>query len=202
MTAVEVAEGSKLRILEAAAQIAAESGYEGTTISKVVKRSGLPVSSVYWFFKDKDELLAEVVRHSFETWLAEQPRWEPLPKGVSVGEGLRAILSRSVLSLAAAPDFIRIGMMLTLERREVEPAARSLFLATRIAVEDDITQWFTKAMGARKVKRAPDLPRELARIVIAGTDGLFLAHQIHDVEDPGTYVDILAAIVEAAIAAA
>ncbi|KQW47383.1 TetR family transcriptional regulator [Nocardioides sp. Root1257] len=201
MTEAEVAD-SKRRILEAAAQIAAESGYEGTTISKVVKRSGLPVSSVYWFFKDKDDLLAEVVRASFETWLAEQPTWDPLPKGVSVGEGLRAVLGRSVLSLAAAPDFIRIGMMLTLEGREVEPAARAIFLEMRIAVEDDIAGWFTKAIGARKVKRAPELPRQLARIVIAGTDGLFLAHQIHDVESPDEFVDILASIVESAIAAA
>jgi AcrR family transcriptional regulator len=202
MTEAEVRESSKLRILEAAAQIAAESGYEGTTISKVVKRSGLPVSSVYWFFKDKDELLAEVVRHSFDTWIAQQPPWEPLPKGVPVGEGLRAILDRSVLSLTAAPDFMRIGMMLTLEGREVEPAGREIFVQTRIAVEDEIAQWFTKAIGARKVKRAPGLPRELARIVIAGTDGIFLTHQIHEVDNPIEYVDILVAIVEAAIAAA
>lgn len=64
---------SRERILAAAAEIAAEAGYEGTTISKVTKRSGLPVSSVYWFFKDKDELLAEVVRHTFESWIAVQP---------------------------------------------------------------------------------------------------------------------------------
>lgn len=201
MTEAEIAD-SKRRILDAAAQIAAESGYEGTTISKVVKRSGLPVSSVYWFFKDKDDLLAEVVRLSFETWLAEQPRWDPLPRGVSIGDGLRAILGRASLSLAAAPDFIRIGIMLTLECREVEPAARAIFVQVRADVEDDITAWFTRAIGARKVKRSPDLPRQLARIVIAGTDGLFLAHQIHNVEDPREYVDILAAIVESAVAAA
>ncbi len=202
MTAAESHDGSRQRIVAAAAEIAAEAGYEGTTISKVVKRSGLPVSSVYWFFKDKDDLIAEVVRSSFEAWIAEQPTWDPLPKGVSVGEGLRAVLNRSVLSLATAPDFLRIGLMLTLERRETEPAARTLFLDTRIAVEDDLTRWFTAAIGPRKVKRAPDLPRRLARIVIAGTDGLFLAHQIHDDEDAGEYVDILVAIVESAIAAA
>jgi AcrR family transcriptional regulator len=202
MTAVEGHDSSRRRIVDAAAQIAAEGGYEGTTISKVVKRSGLPVSSVYWFFKDKDDLIAEVVRSSFDTWIAEQPTWDPLPKGVSVGEGLRAVLDKSVLSLAAAPDFLRIGLMLALERREAEPAARTLFLDTRIAVEDDLTRWFTAAIGSRKVKRAPDLPRRLARIVIAGTDGLFLAHQIHDVADAREYVDILASIVESAIAAA
>lgn len=201
MSAVEDAEGSRLRIVAAAAEIAAESGYEGTTISKVTKRSGLPVSSVYWFFKDKDELLTEVVRLSFATWRPEQPDWEPLAPGVSIGEGLRAVLSKSVLSLPAAPDFLRIGHLLTLERREVEPAARQLFLEIRTAVEDDIAAWFTHALGDKAARR-PDLARNLARLVIAGTDGLFLAHQIHEVWDFEEYVDILVAIVESAAAAA
>ncbi|ABL79765.1 MULTISPECIES: TetR/AcrR family transcriptional regulator [unclassified Nocardioides] len=202
MTAAEGQDGSRQRIVAAAAEIAAEAGYEGTTISKVVKRSGLPVSSVYWFFKDKDELIAEVVRSSFDTWIGDQPTWDPLPKGVSVGDGLRAVLDKSALSLAAAPDFLRIGLMLTLERRETEPAARTLFLDIRIAIEDELTRWFAAAIGTRKVRRAPDLPRRLARMVIAGTDGLFLAHQIHDVADTHEYVDILVTIVESAIAAA
>lgn len=201
MSTVEDAEGSRLRIVAAAAEIAAESGYEGTTISKVTKRSGLPVSSVYWFFKDKDELLAEVVRLSFAAWRPQQPDWEPLPPGVSMGEGLRAVLNTSVLSLPAAPDFLRIGHLLTLEHREVEPAARQIFLEIRTAVEDDITAWFTHALG-EKAGRRPDLARNLARLVIAGTDGLFLAHQIHEVWDFEEFVDLLVGIVEAAAATA
>ena len=202
MTASENHDSSRQRIVAAAPPNAAGGGGEGPPISKVVTRSGLPVSSVYWFFKDKDDLIAEVVRSSFDTWIAEQPTWDPLPKGVSVGEGLRAVLDKSALSLAAAPDFLRIGLMLTLERREAEPAARTLFLDIRIAIEDELTRWFSAAIGPRRAKRAPDLPRRLARIVIAGTDGLFLSHQIHDVADAHEYVDVLVAIVESAIAAA
>ena len=95
-------ESSRLRILKAAAQIAAERGYEGTTISRICERSGLPVSSVYWFYKDKDELLAEVVAHSFTEWLADQPAWHATPD-VPLGESLRLILTRSVRSLPDAP---------------------------------------------------------------------------------------------------
>src|SRR5262245_56203989 len=56
---------SRLRILEATFELAHELGYQGTSISKVVERSGLPVSSVYWHFADKDALFAAMIQHSY-----------------------------------------------------------------------------------------------------------------------------------------
>jgi AcrR family transcriptional regulator len=196
-------EMSRVRILKAAAEIASEYGYEGTTISRVTKRSGLPASSIYWFFGDKDHLIAEVVRHSFEQWIAAQPRWEHDPRDErSLAEGLRAILSRSARSLPGAPDFLRIGHMLLLESREVEAEARGYFLATREAVTSSIAAWFTSYFGTDLQVRRPELAMDLARVVVASTDGLFLAHQIHDDWDPDDFVAIVVAIVEQAVAAA
>ncbi|MEU5879812.1 TetR/AcrR family transcriptional regulator [Spirillospora sp. NPDC047279] len=194
-------EVSRVRILRAAAEIASENGYEGTTISKVTKRSGLPASSVYWFFRDKDHLIAEVVRHSFEQWISSQPRWERDPRDERpLAEGLRAILSRSVRSLPGAPDFLRIGQMLLLESREVEPEARQYFLATRDEVTGSIAAWFTSYFDTGLRARRPELAMDLARIVLVSTDGLFFAHQIDDASDPDDFVDVVVAIVEQAIA--
>lgn len=194
---------SRVRILRAAAEIASECGYEGTTISKVTKRSGLPASSVYWFFRDKDHLIAEVLRHSFEQWIAAQPRWERDPRDErSLAEGLRAILSRSVRSLPGAPDFLRIGHMLLLESREVEAEARQYFLATRDAVANNIAAWFSSHFGTELQARRPELAMDLARMVIAATDGLFLAQQIDDEEgDPDDFIEIIVAVVEQAVEA-
>jgi AcrR family transcriptional regulator len=192
-------EGSRERILAAAAAIAAESGYEGTTISKVTKRSGLPVSSVYWFFKDKDDLLAEVVRHSFEEWIAGQPDWAPMAPGSSLPDGLRAVLHRSVRSLTEAPDFLRIGQMITLENRATEPAARTLYLRIRAEVEERITAWFATGLDDELCTRRPDLSRTLARFLIATTDGYFLATQIDEPWDPDELVDLIVDTVVAAV---
>ena len=192
---------SRVRILRAAAEIASESGYEGTTISKVTKRSGLPASSIYWFFRDKDHLIAEVIRHGFEQWIASQPRWERDPRdGRPLAEGLRAILSRSVRSLQDAPAFLRIGQMLLLETRVVEPEARQYFLATRDAVTSSIAAWFTSYFDTGLRARRPELAMDLARVVVASTDGLFFAHQIHQESDPDDFVEVVVAIVEQAIA--
>ncbi|MFI0353411.1 TetR/AcrR family transcriptional regulator [Actinomadura sp. 9N407] len=194
---------SRVRILKAAAEIAAECGYEGTTISRVTKRSGLPASSVYWFFRDKDHLLAEVVRHSFEQWISAEPRWQRDPRDErSLAEGLRAILSRSVRTLPAAPDFLRIGHMLLLESREVEAEGRQYFLATRDSVTNSIAAWFTSYFSTELQARHPELAMDLARIVVASTDGLFLAHQVGDTWDPDDFITIIVTIVEQAVAAA
>jgi AcrR family transcriptional regulator len=197
----EQSEASRTRILRAAAQIAAECGYEGTTISKITKRSGLPVSSVYWFFRDKDHLLAEVVRHSFqEEWIGLQPTWDVPQAGRGrVGEALRAILSRSTASLAAAPDFLRIGHMLLLEQRAEEPEGREIFMQTRRDVEAAVSAWFEAFISDEVRRRRPDLALDLARIVFAATDGLFLAHQIDQAGDPGDFVDMVVTMVEAVL---
>src|SRR4249919_1993187 len=60
---------SRDRILDAAAEIAAERGYEGTSITLVSAKCGLPASSIYWHFKDKDDLIAAVIERSFGHWL-------------------------------------------------------------------------------------------------------------------------------------
>jgi AcrR family transcriptional regulator len=196
----EQSEASRTRILRAAAQIAAECGYEGTTISKVTKRSGLPVSSVYWFFRDKDHLLAEVVRHSFEEWIAHQPTWDaPDADHRRIGEALRAILSRSTVSLAAAPDFLRIGHMLLLEQRAEEPEGREIFVQTRRDVEGVLSAWFEAFLAADVRRKRPELALDLSRVVIAATDGLFLAHQIDQAGDPADFVDMVVTICEVAL---
>src|SRR6201996_1531370 len=69
---------SRIRILDAATAIAGERGYEGTSIALVSAKSGLPASSIYWHFKDKDDLLAAVIKRSFAHWLSA---WEMPAEG-------------------------------------------------------------------------------------------------------------------------
>ena len=45
-------------------------GYSGTSIAAVSKASGLPPSSIYWHFTDKDDLLAAVIERSYGAWVA------------------------------------------------------------------------------------------------------------------------------------
>jgi AcrR family transcriptional regulator len=58
-------EDTKRRVLDAAAQVFAESGFEGSRITQIAKAAGLSVGAIYNHYQSKAELLAAVVeRHS------------------------------------------------------------------------------------------------------------------------------------------
>ena len=173
---------SRSRLLDAAAEIAAERGYRGTTISRVCARAGVPVSSVYWFFADKEELLASVVSHSWDEWYAAQPHWDPLRDGETWPDALARILVSAAQSLAASPSFMRIGILLTLEQQSTEVAAREQFLLIRTSIADRIGDWYTESLPPGSVAARPELPALLTSALIAFTDGFLLASQIDEIE--------------------
>lgn len=168
-------EESRRRILQAAAEISAERGYDGTSLALVTKRSGLPASSVYWHFGSKDELLAEVIEHSYRKWLPEIPRWTPPEPGTDFdrGEHLRTALRQAGQSFADHPEFMRLGLMLVLERRDVEPAARARFLRIREEMLTAMGEWWSAVLPSELLDRRPELPRRLAQLTMAASDGLY-----------------------------
>src|SRR6516225_11435466 len=118
---------SRERILDAATAIASERGYEGTSIALVSAKCGLPASSIYWHFKDKDDLIAAVIERSFARWLSA---WE-MPAEGTARERIVSMVMQIAKALLDSPDFLRLGLMLALERRPVEPRARAMFIDVR-----------------------------------------------------------------------
>jgi AcrR family transcriptional regulator len=161
---------SRSRILDAATEIASERGYEGTSIGAVSAKCGLPASSIYWHFKDKDDLLAAVIERSFGSWLSA---WQ-LPADGPALERIEAVAAQAAKALLDSPDFIRLGLMLALERRPVEPRARAMFIDVRAQAYQEL------ASGIRDV--TPGLTdaqiHQLATYALAGADGLFITKEI------------------------
>ncbi|OAN38159.1 TetR/AcrR family transcriptional regulator [Mycolicibacterium iranicum] len=172
-------EQSRERILDAATEVATERGYDGTTISLVSKKSGLPPTSIYWHFTDKDDLIAAVIERSFARWLAALD-W---PGAEALHVQARLIGPQVAKALLDAPDFLRLGLMLALEHRPVEPRAREMFLQVR-------AEAFRRFEGIIR-GLAPELDDEGARLIttyaIAGADGLFIAKEVG-----GDSVDLIA----------
>lgn len=163
-------EESRRRILDAAVEVATERGYEGTSIALVSKKSGLPASSIYWHFKDKDELIAAVIERSFGTWMAG---WT-VPDGDSARDRITALSMQVAQTLLESPDFLRLGLMLTLERRPVEPSARAMFLQVREHARISLVE-ATHELAPSLPDQAVDL---LVTYAMAGADGLFIAKEI------------------------
>ncbi|HTH91578.1 TetR/AcrR family transcriptional regulator [Mycobacterium sp.] len=170
---------SRQRILDAATEIAAERGYEGTSIALVSKKCGLPASSIYWHFKDKDDLIAAVIERSFASWLAA---WQ-FPDEGDAPDRMKGMAMQIAKALLDSPDFIRLGLMLALERRPVEARARAMFLQARAQAYGQLID----VIG----ELTPDLTdaqtHQLATYALAGADGLFIAKEIG-----GDAVDLIA----------
>ncbi|WP_099250034.1 TetR/AcrR family transcriptional regulator [Mycobacterium sp. shizuoka-1] len=170
---------SRGRILDAATEIAAERGYEGTSIGAVSAKCGLPASSIYWHFKDKDDLIAAVIERSFDSWLRV---WQ-LPEDVAARDRLLEVAVGTAKALLNSPDFLRLGLMLALERRPEEPRARAMFVQVRNQAYEALTTSI-REMGLGLTE--PQIG-QLATYAIAGADGLFIAKEIG-----GDNVDLVA----------
>ena len=176
-------EASRRRILDAAAEIAGERGYAGTSISEVSTRSGLPKSSIYWHFADKDALFAAVIEDSYEQWLDE----------FGVRAETRALSPHDLLvhlhdSLASVPAFLRFGQLVILERHEQELSARTKFLEIRRNSLAQFATIFASATGTDAATAA-----KLAAVALALVDGAFLARAAgeHTLDDASIIGDAL-----------
>jgi AcrR family transcriptional regulator len=170
---------SRERILDAATEIAAERGYQGTSIALVSAKCGLPASSIYWHFKDKDDLLAAVIERSFAGWLTA---WQ-LPDEGTARDRVTAMGIQIAKALLDSPDFLRLGLMLALERRPVEPRARAMFIQTRAQAYSELTNALRELTPGLTDAQID----QLVTYAIAGADGLFIAKEIG-----GDAVDLLA----------
>lgn len=161
---------SRTRILDAATEIAAERGYEGTSIGAVSAKCGLPASSIYWHFKDKDDLIAAVIERSFDNWLRV---WQ-VPEDVVALDRLMEVAVGTAKAVLDSPDFLRLGLMLALERRPVEPRARAMF----IHVREQAFEALSVSIRQLDLGLSEAQVHQLATYAIAGADGLFIAKEI------------------------
>ncbi len=170
---------SRARILDAASEIAGERGYEGTSIALVSAKCGLPASSIYWHFKDKDDLIGAVIERSFGAWLSA---WR-IPENGDTQQRFVGLAAQAAKALSDSPDFIRLGLMLALERRPTEPRARTMFMHVRAQGFERLTNNFREFMPGLSDAEV----RQLVTFAMAGADGLFIAKEIG-----GDAVDLIA----------
>lgn len=158
-------EASRRRILDAALEIAGERGYSGTSISEVSKRSGLPNSSIYWHFKDKDALFAAVIEDSYARWREDFSARAQLPESSQ-----RDVIVRLHESLASFPAFLRFGHLVILEQHDLELSARRSFVKIRKDALRDMSTNFQKNLNCDR-----STATQLAALALALVDGAFLA---------------------------
>ena len=184
-------EAARQRILDAAVEIAGERGYDGTSISLISDRSGLPASSIYWQFRDKDDLIASVIERSFEHWI--EVLREPLPdtEALSAEEFFRFMMRRTRDVLGHSGDLMRLGLTLILERRPEELTARTKFIEARRATTvrlHDFYRFTFAGLGSEDLDW-------LVTMTMSLTEGAFISHELGEIDFPATMDRVADAVV-------
>lgn len=96
-------------------------------------------------------------------------------------------IGRTGAAISQFPDFLRLGLLLILERRPEEPSARAKFIEVRMATAVRTRAFYTSYfadLGADDVE-------SLVTLTLALADGLFVAADVEQL-DLGDSFDLLA----------
>src|SRR5262245_36622676 len=171
---------SRRKIVDAAAALMAERGFAGTSIAAVSQRSGLPSGSIYWHFESKEALLGAVVEEGARRWFDALPGDDSLPSDPT--EGATALLDAVVRSLEQHPEFLRLLLVIALERREVDATSLAVIRRVRELALARIRKLLSVLLESFEPKLAHRLAGEFAPFVLCVADGAFVAQHI----DPET----------------
>lgn len=140
--------GGREAFLLAAMEVIMEFGYDGVTIVRVCEKAGLPASSLYWFFKDKDELLATVIGNACRGWEAIRHLAEPKPADGDWSSIIHAHILPTLGSTADGGGVLALGLLLLLQRAdEVYEGRRELEFVVQDAYEMT-RQWFRQMISS------------------------------------------------------
>ena len=173
-------------MLESAAKLIAAQGYAATSISQISRASGAKPASIYWAFGSKEGLLAAVMEAAAEEFFA----------AVSVvpveREPWRALASLSRF-FEGGPEFLRLLLVLSLERRDGDPAVLDAARRVRSTASEALATAYTGFLAAPDPETADRIADELARFTLMLFDGAFVASQIEpEATDLGRAFELIA----------
>ncbi len=172
------------RVLHAAAELFSARGFAGTSISAIREASGVLPSSMYWQFGSKQGILSAVLEEASEHWLEQtstSARRALERPAATVEDCLGDALDFLADALAERPEFLRLLLLLSLERRDGNEASLEIVRRVRQRACDVLAGVFRNA-GALDAGLSPAAVSDLTRASLALFDGAFIAAQI----DPDT----------------
>jgi AcrR family transcriptional regulator len=174
-------ENKRVAILQSSKMLFAEKGFYNTSISDIVNETGLPVGSIYTYFKNKEEIVRVIIE---EGWNELQ---ESLEKALSsttspkrkikvlidqyLSELLKDIDLINIL-LSEAIDYTRIeekveklsNMILSI-LKSVSPKKESFHELTKTSMKAGLIVYFLGILNAVKIARSASLGIDVTDIM-------------------------------------
>ena len=187
----------KTAVLEAACRVIADRGADATRFADVAAESGVPVSTLQYYFGSREDLLVAAFRHASGTEIAALEA--EIAAMTDPWEQLERIISRALTGYQPeAPGVLESGR-LWIESwhfgiRDAEMRADTLrdYDAWRRLVADAVRR------GVEQGRFGSVQPEKVAVLAIALVDGMGIPLALGDPEitGPGAVRDVLAALAE------
>jgi AcrR family transcriptional regulator len=173
------AQGERVRqeILDAASRVMSEYGYEGASISAIMKESGIQKSSIYWQFDSKAAIAAAVMERGARRFFDATPQRRVRGKP---GTRLQAYLSDIADNLDEHQEFLRLFLLLLITNRD--PAVADVLERVRSEALARMREFIATAFEAEGPHVAGIIADRLAGLGVALFDGYFLSAQIDGIE--------------------
>ena len=171
---------TRVRVLRTASELFAARGYAATSISAIREASGVLPSSIYWEFGNKEGIFAAVLEDSAARWLAQSTRGIMRAMRARTGSNLdrlAAYFDYMANAMAERPEFVRLTLLIAVERREGDEACLEIVRSVRQRAVEALTRLFV-ATGLVEPNGDEAAARDVARLAIACFDGAFAAAQI------------------------
>ncbi len=175
------------RVLDAASHLIAHHGYAATSIARISRASGANPASIYWAFGSKEGLFAAVMERAAEAFFRElaEPATEHAdgragePHGESHDEpDPWRRLARLADAFEDGPEFLRLLLVLSLERRDGDPEILEAARRIRAHAAELLAEGYAKALDLDRPLERRRISETLARFTLMLFDGAFVASQI------------------------
>lgn len=145
------------RILDAAARLIRQRGYQAATMREIAAAAGMLAGSLYYHFASKEELLAAVYAEGVRR--ISVPVAEVLELGLEPWDALEAVCAAHLEALLQESDYAQV--VIRVQPADVPEAAQRL-----IALRDDYERLFSKALTGLPLNRRTD--RRALKLMLMG----------------------------------
>ncbi len=178
-TGTQAAERKQLtreRILVAALKLVSSKGYAGTSIAMICREAGLNASSLYWFFKNKEDLLLSAIKEAADDFLAAAG--PPLTHGATApAETLEVTIKGLARQLHGRANFLRLLLIMMIEERELPTDVRAQIADIRASSIDWWRALLERQFDDLGATNARILASDFAPLCRATINGAFIAQQ-------------------------
>jgi hypothetical protein len=118
--------------------------------------------------------------------------WASDPLPADPATRAEALLEKAATSLENQPEFLRLLILIALERREVDEASVAVIRRVRALALQYIRDLLVDLLDGFDRRKANRLADEFSRLVLCVADGAFVAHHIDPADtDVRKYFDLL-----------